>query len=88
MRRYRRSPSRRSPVAPTWQRRAASPISEGPSRPLPAATALRARRRYSVASAARSSRTTVGADPAVEDKDEPGSALKSLRDRLIQRQQR
>jgi uncharacterized protein len=30
----------------------------------------------------------VSADPAAEDKDEPGSALRSLRDRLIQRQQR
>ena len=37
----------------------------------------------------RASRTRVGADDAAaEDKDVPGSALKSLRDRLIQRQQR
>ena len=30
----------------------------------------------------------VGVDPLVEDNNEPGSALRSLRDRLIQRQQR
>jgi hypothetical protein len=30
----------------------------------------------------------VAPDTAAEDKDVPGSALKSLRDRLIQRQQR